>query len=174
MDEPNEKQGILSMTKDAVNFGCTVAQEIAQGSIEEIEVEEGDNQRDSPPAENEIGGQKSDSPVISEILNQEQEINDSNTSQSPSGKEEIFSELPKDVSKAKGTGKEHVYSTGFAADGGDFDATQPGAGIEARRLSHNTTESFENVHGCNATSQKFETKSSSNIGHKLKRVFHKQ
>jgi hypothetical protein len=35
--------------------------------------------------------------------------------------------------KTLGTGKEYVKSTGMAADGGDFDATNPGAGSEATR-----------------------------------------
>jgi len=34
----------------------------------------------------------------------------------------------------KGTGEEYVKSSGVAADGGDFDATNPGAGAEANRL----------------------------------------
>jgi len=36
--------------------------------------------------------------------------------------------------KEKGTGSKYVKSTGMAADGGDFDATRPGAGREAIRL----------------------------------------
>jgi len=35
---------------------------------------------------------------------------------------------------SKGTGQEYVKSSGMAADGGDFDATKPGAGSEANRL----------------------------------------
>jgi len=34
----------------------------------------------------------------------------------------------------KGTGTEYVKSSGMAADGGDFDASNPGAGVEATRL----------------------------------------
>ena len=34
----------------------------------------------------------------------------------------------------KGTGTQYVKSTGLQADGGDFDATAPGAGREADRL----------------------------------------
>jgi hypothetical protein len=34
----------------------------------------------------------------------------------------------------KGTGQEYVKSSGLAADGGDFDAANPGAGAEANRL----------------------------------------
>jgi len=36
--------------------------------------------------------------------------------------------------ESKGTGTEYVKSSGVAADGGDFDATKPGAGAEANRL----------------------------------------
>jgi hypothetical protein len=36
--------------------------------------------------------------------------------------------------KETGTGQKHVYTSGFAADGGDFDASKPGAGKEATRL----------------------------------------
>lgn len=35
--------------------------------------------------------------------------------------------------KAKGTGQEWLKTSGFAAEGGDFDATKPGAGREATR-----------------------------------------
>ncbi|PFH59750.1 hypothetical protein XA68_11931 [Ophiocordyceps unilateralis] len=36
--------------------------------------------------------------------------------------------------QSKGTGELHVKTTGFAADGGDFDAAKPGAAREADRL----------------------------------------
>ena len=36
-------------------------------------------------------------------------------------------------SKGSGTGEQYVKSTGLAAEGGDFDATKPGAGREADR-----------------------------------------
>lgn len=35
--------------------------------------------------------------------------------------------------ESKGTGEQYVKSSGLAADGGDFDATKPGAGREADR-----------------------------------------
>ena len=37
-------------------------------------------------------------------------------------------------SEDKGTGQKHAKSTGLQADGGNFDATAPGAGREADRL----------------------------------------
>lgn len=36
-------------------------------------------------------------------------------------------------SQGEGTGEQYVKSSGLAADGGDFDATKPGAGREADR-----------------------------------------
>ena len=36
----------------------------------------------------------------------------------------------------KGTGDMYVKSSGMTADGGDFDATRPGAGREANREYH--------------------------------------
>lgn len=39
-------------------------------------------------------------------------------------------------SKSKGSGEQYVKSSGLAADGGDFDATKPGAGREADRESY--------------------------------------
>lgn len=37
-------------------------------------------------------------------------------------------------SKSEGTGEKYIKSSGLAAEGGDFDATKPGAGREADRL----------------------------------------
>lgn len=42
---------------------------------------------------------------------------------------------PQKKSHGEGTGEKYVKSTGLAADGGDFDATKPGAGREADRKS---------------------------------------
>ncbi|KAI5928537.1 hypothetical protein F4810DRAFT_705475 [Camillea tinctor] len=41
---------------------------------------------------------------------------------------------PNAKSKGEGTGEKYVKSSGLQADGGDFDATKPGAGREAERL----------------------------------------
>ncbi|KAK7742141.1 hypothetical protein SLS53_004727 [Cytospora paraplurivora] len=43
-------------------------------------------------------------------------------------------EGPGAASHSEGTGEKYVKSSGLAADGGDFDATKPGAGREADRL----------------------------------------
>lgn len=41
-----------------------------------------------------------------------------------------------------GSGEKYVKSSGFAAEGGDFDATQPGAGREADRMEHNPSLNY--------------------------------
>ncbi|KAI3344005.1 hypothetical protein F4824DRAFT_30008 [Ustulina deusta] len=43
-------------------------------------------------------------------------------------------ESEEDTNKDSGTGEQYVRSSGLQADGGDFDATKPGAGQEADRL----------------------------------------
>lgn len=48
---------------------------------------------------------------------------------------------PQKQSHGEGTGEKYVKSTGLAADGGDFDATKPGAGREADRKSAPPAES---------------------------------
>ncbi|KAM4055381.1 hypothetical protein HRG_008692 [Hirsutella rhossiliensis] len=45
--------------------------------------------------------------------------------------------------ETKGTGEQYVRTTGLAADGGDFDATKPGAGKEADRLMEEKGMSHE-------------------------------
>jgi hypothetical protein len=42
----------------------------------------------------------------------------------------------KQQASGQGTGEAHVHATGFLADGGNFDAKNPGAGKEADRLIH--------------------------------------
>lgn len=51
-----------------------------------------------------------------------------------SAKEGESDDGPQKTSHGEGTGEKHVKTTGLAADGGDFDATKPGAGAEADRL----------------------------------------
>jgi len=43
-------------------------------------------------------------------------------------------DVPDDSHKAQGSGEQYVKSAGLKADGGDFDAANPGAGSEANRL----------------------------------------
>lgn len=52
---------------------------------------------------------------------------------STSGLDEKEENGPQKVSHGEGTGEQYVKTSGLAADGGDFDATKPGAGREADR-----------------------------------------
>ncbi|KAI0123819.1 hypothetical protein BJ170DRAFT_96712 [Xylariales sp. AK1849] len=56
------------------------------------------------------------------------------TTSKAKGKDEEDPNDPHAASKGEGTGEQYVKSTGVKADGGDFDATKPGAGREADRL----------------------------------------
>lgn len=56
------------------------------------------------------------------------------TSSASSEKKDVDPNDPSAPSSGEGTGEKHVKTTGFQADGGDFDATKPGAGREADRL----------------------------------------
>lgn len=49
------------------------------------------------------------------------------------GKAEGEDEIQKE-STGEGTGEQYVKSSGMVADGGDFDASNPGAGREADRM----------------------------------------
>ncbi|KAK2042272.1 hypothetical protein LZ31DRAFT_596552 [Colletotrichum somersetense] len=53
---------------------------------------------------------------------------------STSGIEDKNEDDPKEPSHGEGTGEKYVKTSGLAVDGGDFDATKPGAGREADRL----------------------------------------
>lgn len=55
------------------------------------------------------------------------------TSKDSSGSGGADEDGPGAKSKGEGTGEQYVKSSGLAADGGDFDATKPGAGREADR-----------------------------------------
>ncbi|KAM0520478.1 hypothetical protein ACHAPE_002871 [Trichoderma viride] len=62
---------------------------------------------------------------------------DSSTAVSATAPQEKKPELAGNEQKStkpEGTGEEYVKSSGLAADGGDFDVTKPGAGLEADRL----------------------------------------
>ncbi|GKT43744.1 uncharacterized protein ColSpa_03925 [Colletotrichum spaethianum] len=53
---------------------------------------------------------------------------------SASGLEDKKKDDPKAASSGDGTGEKYIKTSGLAVDGGDFDATKPGAGREADRL----------------------------------------
>lgn len=61
-------------------------------------------------------------------------IAEQSASQDTSGGPPGVNKLPASRSTEHGTGEEYVQSSGFMADGGDFDAANPGAGKEAHRL----------------------------------------
>lgn len=74
----------------------------------------------------------------------------------------------------KGTGEQYVKSSGLKADGGDFDATKPGAGKEADRLMetkgiHNPNEDAKHSshEGSGDTTEK------KSLGQKIKEKLHK-
>lgn len=52
------------------------------------------------------------------------------------GDDEDEGDGPQKKSHGSGTGEQYVKSSGLKADGGDFDATKPGAGREADRMSY--------------------------------------
>lgn len=52
------------------------------------------------------------------------------------GDDEDDTDGPQKTSHGEGTGEQYVKTSGLAADGGDFDATKPGAGREADRKSY--------------------------------------
>ncbi|PHH61063.1 hypothetical protein CDD81_831 [Ophiocordyceps australis] len=69
---------------------------------------------------------------------------------------------------SKGTGEQYVKTTGFAADGGNFDATQPGAGREADRLME------EKGMGSSTSHQEGEDdKDKPSLGERIKHKLHK-
>ncbi|KAG9255206.1 uncharacterized protein F5Z01DRAFT_673160 [Emericellopsis atlantica] len=65
----------------------------------------------------------------------------------------------KDDNKPQTTG-EVVHATGFAAEGGDFDATKPGAGKEAERLTEQGSSPGTAPSGSQATDDASDSKAS--------------
>ncbi|KAF7535131.1 hypothetical protein G7Z17_g13260 [Cylindrodendrum hubeiense] len=70
--------------------------------------------------------------------------------------------------ESKGTGQEYVRTTGLAADGGDFDATKPGAGREADRLMEE-----KGIHHNEDGSRPDSGKDKPSLGHRIKAKLHK-
>jgi len=85
--------------------------------------------------------------------------------------------LPDEKSSEEGTGTEYVKSSGLKAEGGDFDASKPGAGREADRLLEQAGISHgagggtagKSAHGSASDPQKEEKRS---IGEKIKEKLH--
>lgn len=68
------------------------------------------------------------------------------------GKDNVPSDSVPESGRDQGTGEKYVKSTGVAADGGNFDATQPGAGREAdREYSHPAVANFFDLDKTNIT-----------------------
>ncbi|KAI9167332.1 hypothetical protein HJFPF1_03458 [Paramyrothecium foliicola] len=78
-------------------------------------------------------------------------------------------------SESQGSGQQYVKASGLAADGGDFDATKPGAGREADRLMeekgihHDDTKSS----GHGSSSHSGHTKDKPSLGERIKAKLHK-
>ncbi|KAI0386211.1 hypothetical protein F5Y04DRAFT_275818 [Hypomontagnella monticulosa] len=91
-------------------------------------------------------------------------------------KEEEDEDGPNAKSKGEGTGEQYVKSSGLQADGGDFDATKPGAGREADRLleEKGVHHSGANVNGnSKADDDKSDKKEKKSIGQKIKDKLHR-
>ncbi|PHH72647.1 hypothetical protein CDD82_5862 [Ophiocordyceps australis] len=71
---------------------------------------------------------------------------------------------------SKGTGEQYVKTTGFAADGGNFDATQPGAGREAYRLME---EKGMSTSSTNSHQGGDDDKDKPSLGERIKHKLHK-
>lgn len=76
---------------------------------------------------------------------------------------------------SKGTGEEYVKASGLAADGGDFDATKPGAGREADRLLEQKGVHREDAAGPggHSGSSHGDQKDKPSLGERIKAKFHK-
>ncbi|KAK7403613.1 hypothetical protein QQX98_010625 [Neonectria punicea] len=72
---------------------------------------------------------------------------------------------------SEGTGQEYVKTTGFAADGGDFDATKPGAGREADRLLEEKGEHYNE--GGDSHHHGSSGKDKPSLGERIKAKLHK-
>ncbi|KAJ8129218.1 hypothetical protein O1611_g4413 [Lasiodiplodia mahajangana] len=77
--------------------------------------------------------------------------------------------------ESKGTGEQYVKTTGLQADGGDFDATKPGAGREADRLMeekgmHNPADPASKGHDDGSSSP---TSGKKSLGQKIKDKLHR-
>jgi len=87
---------------------------------------------------------------------------------------------PQKESHGEGTGEQYVKSSGMKADGGDFDAANPGAGREADRLLetkgiHHTLPGEDAPQGAEETgTEKTEKSGKLSLGEKIKAKLHKK
>jgi len=77
-----------------------------------------------------------------------------------------------DPLKGEGTGEKYVKTSGMAADGGDFDATKPGAGKEADRLLEQKGVHHEPGPAKTNVSSEPDTPSKTKFSTKLKEKLH--
>ncbi|CAH0043960.1 unnamed protein product [Clonostachys solani] len=91
--------------------------------------------------------------------------------QSKAKTDEAAKVTPDETSDAgsKAPAQEYVKSTGFAAEGGDFDATKPGAGKEADRLLGKGGA----AHSDSDHPEKHSSKSKPSLGERIKAKLHK-
>ncbi|KAI0166554.1 hypothetical protein GGR57DRAFT_29606 [Xylariaceae sp. FL1272] len=95
-----------------------------------------------------------------------------------SSKKEDPTEDPNDSKKSEGTGEQYVKSSGLQADGGDFDATKPGAGREADRLLeekgiHNPTDDAKPAAGGSEDRSSSPESGKKSLGQKIKDKLHR-
>ncbi|KAI1757734.1 hypothetical protein F4782DRAFT_479627 [Xylaria castorea] len=92
------------------------------------------------------------------------------------GEKETTKEGEEEKHENEGTGEKYVKTTGLQADGGDFDATKPGAGREADRLMeekgmHNPND--PNSAGNSAGDSGSPTSGKKSFGQKIKDKLHR-
>jgi len=85
---------------------------------------------------------------------------------------EVGGSLPKDDNIEEGTGTKYERSTGLAAEGGDFDATRPGAGREADRLLDEEGVQHGAAMGKRGSASEGSSKGIHGLGEKLKDKLH--
>jgi len=90
-------------------------------------------------------------------------------SSEPSSLESTSSINKTESEDSKGTGTEYVRTTGLAADGGNFDATLPGAGREADRLMEEKGIAHDGGEGSHSD----KGKDKPSLGERIKAKLHK-
>ncbi|OTA60317.1 hypothetical protein K449DRAFT_435413 [Hypoxylon sp. EC38] len=92
----------------------------------------------------------------------------------PAGSNEEEGDGPNAKSTGEGTGEQYVKSSGLKADGGDFDATKPGAGKEADRLMEEKgMHGGSNANGDSGNTSHGDKKDKKSIGQKIKDKLHR-
>lgn len=80
--------------------------------------------------------QGADRPNVAPTGDDEEAVKSSKAKAERAAENQLTGGGPKDKSTGEGTGEKWVKTTGMAAEGGDFDASKPGAGREADRKSY--------------------------------------